>query len=354
MTDNESSDGIDGGSDPFLVEAGHLERHELYDVVHESETTRILRRGGWGIKMLSGPDTDSDNLQIEQRVSRVLPSSCSQRKVLRVDTGGHVPGMHFEWVDGATADEWLRSEAATQLPLIARLQVAVAITRAVCDFHEAGVYHGNLSPKNVILKFDEGSSFLCTATLIDYAKSVVVSDCLHSISDKQERLAYIEAASRKDLHDLGAVIYSVLGNNTQGSGGDDEEEDSNPDDSLEGQRKKRGRRQQTQPTNNLPLYLVSLVTSMITPSSDERSDDRVFYTKAKDVLSDLQLAIDKPEVYLKLHSTDDLVSRSLTLPESSFYGRKTELLMLRQSFDAMMEGKSKPCAVVVSGYAGAG
>ena len=301
--------------------------------------------------MLRSPNT-LELLQFEERVSRVLPSSCSQRKVLRVDTEGVVPGMHFEWVDGATA--LLRSEAATHLPLIARLQVALAITRAVCDFHEAGVYHGNLSLKNVVLNFDDGSSCLCTATLIDYSKSVVVSDCLHKISDKEERLAYIEAANQKDLHDLGVVVYSVLENTTRGSGGENDEEDSNSDDSLEAQRRKRGKQQQIQLTNNLPLYLISLVSSMFTPSSDEISDDKVFYTKAKDVLSDLQLAIDKPEIYLKLHSTNDLVSGSLTLPEGSFYGRKTELMMLRQSFDAMMEGKSEPCAVIVSGYAGAG
>ena len=59
--------------------------------------------------------------------------------------------------------------------LKARLHVAIAIAKTLCDHHDAGVYHNNVSDmSNIIVEtYNEGR--YCSVTLIDLAKSVLVS-----------------------------------------------------------------------------------------------------------------------------------------------------------------------------------
>ena len=337
-----------------------------YELLHESETTRIFRSDdGQGIKVLTDPNLSLDErlelFQFEQRVSYSLPPSCSQRKVLHIENGEGVPGMYFEWVDGVTVDEWLRPEVDTQLSeqtdstnmdLIARLKVAVAITKTVCDFHEAGLFHGHLSLENVILNFSGEAESCCTATLIDFAKSAILSDCSLELRDE-----FVSTKTQKDLNDLGLIIYSVLSNHIPDIEGQAEEDSSSEeaeDENSEVQARKRGRRQETEHTNHLPLYLVSLVSSLLAPTMHQRGTSKYIYTNARNVLSDLMLAAKNPETYLKVLDWANLVTRPLVLPQESFYGRRTELSMVQHSFDSMMTGGSKPCVLVVSGYAGVG
>lgn len=346
-------------------------RSELlpYHLVYESTTTRIFCNGELGAKVTIDPNLSRDQavraLRLEQKVSDCLPSSCSQRKSLRVDTYQDLPALYFDWVDGVTVGEWLRSNAEMKQPygesearanssLTTRLQLALAITKAVCDFHEAGVFHGSLNLENIILDIKGGAKNF-HATLIDYSGAVILSDCSFGIRNEQDRNAFIKATKKKDLNDLGVVLYAVLGNriqSTQQSSSD--EHNDNLEQDAEVQRSKRGKRQQIQPSNNLPLYLISLIASLLTPNVNQGGDDQVLYKNTRDVLTDLQLAVSKSHIYLKAYSSTDLVSRPLIFPQGTFYGRRTELLMLQHSFDAMMEGKNKPCAFVVSGYAGAG
>jgi predicted ATPase len=49
-----------------------------------------------------------------------------------------------------------------------------------------------------------------------------------------------------------------------------------------------------------------------------------------------------------------LLTKPLALPQNAFYGRKTELAMIKHSFDVMMEGRSQACVLAISGYAGVG
>ena len=349
-----------------------------YELLHESKTTRIFRSNGQGIKVLIYPSLSSDErlkrLQFEQRVSGRLPPSCSHRRVLHIDNRQGIPGMYFDWVDGVTIEEWLRPQEENQLSrpldsttmdLIARLRVALAITKTLCDFHEAGVFHGHLSFQNVILNFTGEAQSCCTATLIDFAKSAIRSDC-----PLEERDEFVRKKTQKDLNDLGLILYSVLSNHipdmTSSSGlvenieieedsssvKVDEEADDKGD--AETHARKRGRRQETQDPAKLPLYLVSLISSLLAPTIQQRTTRKTVYTNARNVLSDLKLAAEHPDMYLRVHRWANFVSGPLVLSEDSFYGRRTELSMVQHSFDAMMEGSNKPCILVVSGYAGAG
>lgn len=333
-----------------------------YQVVHESKTARIFRSKELGIKVFNDPNSTNKALRLELQVSFYLPSSIAQRKALRVDTYQDLPALYFEWVEGVTACEWLNNGSNETQPmqledvapaddpaLTKRLNVALAITEAICGFHECGVFHGNICLENILLDFSRPS---CSATLIDYSESVILSDSLYSIRDQQERKAFTMAAKQKDLNDLGVVLYSIISNHPRHTDRYDDQVSLN-DDTNE-QRKKKGKSQLIQTADNLPLYLVSLVSSLLTPVAKYVGHDEVQYKHPRQVLADLHLAISKPDIYLKVHRWADFVTKPLFIPQGSFYGRRTELSMLQNSFDVMLKGGNKPCVFIASGYAGAG
>ena len=331
-------------------------------IVHESKSTRIFRSNELGIKVFTDPNIINKALRLELQVSFYLPSSIKQRKALRVDTYQDLPALYFDWVEGVTAYEWLSNGSNETQPmqlgdaasaddpaLTTRLNAAIAITEAICGFHECGVFHGNICLENIVLDFSGPS---CSATLIDYSKSVILSDSLYSIRDQQERKDFTLAAKQKDLNDLGVVLYSIISNHPRRTNRCDVEVNSN-DDANE-QRNKKGKSQLIQTADNLPLYLVSLVSSLLTPVAAYVGHDQVQYKRPRQVLADLHLAISKPDIYLKIHRWADLVTKPLSIPHASFYGRRTELSMLQSSFDAMLKGGNKPCVYIAQGYAGSG
>jgi serine/threonine protein kinase len=310
-----------------------------------------------GVKVLVDPNLTRDQvvqaLQFEQKVSHSLPSSCSQRRVLRVDTFQDLPAMYFKWVEGVDMGELLKPEpdetGKNQFSMDTRLQLALAITKAVCDFHDAGVFHGNLNLENVIMDFNEGTRNY-KATLIDYSKSVIMSDASHNTLDEQDRHAFFEEKKHNDLSDLGVILYYVLSNNNIPDALGEEVENSSND--VDAQGIKRGRHDVQTP--NLPLYLASLVSALLGHTRDVEGHRRLVYKSSREVLLDLQLAAQKPGIYLKVQFWTEMLFKPLDVPHDSFHGRRTELSILQHSYNTMMEGGSKPCALVVSGCAGAG
>ena len=123
----------------------------------------------------------------------------------------------------------------------------------------------------------------------------------------------MEARKRKDLNDLGVLLYLVLGDHFQQTGHENETA-TNKESS------KRGKRQQVPRRINLPMYRVSLIASLLTPILNQGGDLKVFYsTSARDVLADLQLADEKSNIYLMLFSSTDLVSRPVIFFQCSLW-----------------------------------
>ena len=334
-----------------------------YQLVHQGAKSRIYRSDNVGIKVLTDPNMSREIklalLNNELRVANSLPASCSKQRMLRVDTFQDHPALYFEWVQGVSIREWIESGSMSvplsevadvqEADMLTRLQVAIAITKAVADFHEAGVVHGHVGLSDVIL-YAEASSW--SATLIDYSVSIMVSSLT-----ELDHLTNFEASKRIDLNNLGAILYAVFGLHIQDVGGAQAQESGcnvDVEEDPETQRNKRGKSHRCQPVHSLPLYLVTLLVSLLTPIGKWGNGDGVQYTNAQDVLSDLQLALDKPDTYLKETIWEDLATKPLALPQDSFYGRKTELSLMKHAFDVMMEGNSRACALVVSGPAGVG
>ena len=232
--------------------------------------------------------------------------------------------------------------------------MAKGIAKAVSNFHEAGVLaHANIAPANIILSFK--SKTHCDVTLIDLSKAEILSD-EHISKSKDAQEAYSARMKLNDMKALGLVLYSVLGGKDDSvAAAEDKDAPAVKDDEETDQsRSKKGRNAKQPVTNNMPFYLVSLVSSLIAPSINERGEIKYQYKSAKDVFNDLQEADKKPEVYLKPNLASEMATRTLRTPTDSFYGRLSEVSMVQQSLSIVMKSRGQPVVVSVSGHAGDG
>ena len=163
---------------------------------------------------------------------------------------------------------------------------------------------------------------------------------------------------RKDLHDLGNVLYAVLGGDGSGAKGggatnNSKEDEDDKEDYGQQRRRKRGNNQQIV-ANSLPPYLISLISALIHVTCKDGRGGQ--YSHVKDVLIDLQEASKRPDIYLKNDtlSGNYLPKNSLKIPPDSFYGRRSEVSMVLHSLDTVLKFGGKPVVTVVSGYAGTG
>jgi hypothetical protein len=133
--------------------------HDSMHIVHHGETSLILRRDNLGMKVLVNtnyrPETTLSILEGERRVSNYLPLISPHRKVRHLDSYKGCFAFKFDWVEGVTVREWLRSLDKEQVEqvggkieeegdLMTRLHVAIAIAKSVASLHEAGVTHGSI------------------------------------------------------------------------------------------------------------------------------------------------------------------------------------------------------------------
>jgi tRNA A-37 threonylcarbamoyl transferase component Bud32 len=289
-------------------------------------------------------------IEHERRVSNYLPPSCPHRKVHSLDSYKGCLGFNFDWVNGVTLGAWLKNQdlerGEKEVDLISRLSVAIAIVKAVASLHQAGVAHANISTDNVIVSFQ---SKKCSATLIDLAKAVVLSD--ENVALRED--AHLTLAGRSKINDmkaLGLVLTLVLDGELTSSV-------LNQVESVEEvnqARTKRGRNDD-QTVTNMPLYLTSLLSALIAPSLNVGGTFEYQYLNANDVLRDLQEAAKKPELYLRPYVPSNNAQMSLQdVPKGSFYGRLSEVSMVKQYLDIVKKSGGQPVVISVSGYAGAG
>lgn len=321
-----------------------------FSKVHQSETALILRCANRGMKVLVNIDGSHDKilsiLEHERRVSDYLPTSCAHRKVHGLDTHGGSFGFNFDWVEGITLGKWLEQQNAQtnqEVDLKEHIHVAISIVKAVASFHEAGVAHNNITPDNIILSFE---SRQCSATLIDLARAVVLKD---------EHVASAERLTIDDMKALGCVLYSVFeGENASLEAASDSKEKILENARADKSRAKRGRNDKQQVNKNIPLYLISLLSALVSPSLNVGGTFKYQYQNANDVLNDLHAAVKKPELYLTPHISSDKANMYVQIPRDSFYGRLSEVSMVKQALDVVKKSGGQPIIISVSGFAGAG
>ena len=362
-------DEVEGGEE--TNKSGLTPELDAPHIVHSNKTSAIYRHRKQGIKVI----IDSDEGQIsrlahEHNISKYLSSStCLYRKVLHVTEFQGKPAMYYQWTDGDTLQEWLDTITQQNIDFWNDrrvLQIAIAIAYSLSQLHDAGIAHNKLTPENIVLGTFEGCY---VATLIDLSWATI---CPGKQSDPGE---VATASIAKDLTDLGRVLNSIFTGNdvliraaetNRSEHGivtevkeseeydvteDEDSEEHNRQRLVQGNRSKQGKH--LQPGEGLPLYLSSLISTLILTDTGRSNSE--LYPNVKNVLSDLRVLAKKSQLYMKRLNYRDNNSRSrLRIPNDVFYGRQAELSLLLHALNFVAKLGGEPTMTVVSGCAGAG
>ena len=330
-------------------------------LVYSSSTTEIYRYGeDKGIKFSS-----QERIGHEERISHHLPLSCPRQKIFNLEQcadGGRF-SYHFEWVNGVTLAEWLTNQThqrnSQETQLKTRLRVAIAIAKTVGEYHDAGVAHNKLSVSNIIVEtFEQGG--YCAISLIDLSEAVLLNQGGQQYYNYDSNNVESEAARRVDLKQLGRVFQRLFGRNDEITFGQQphsvkEKETENYDRDYEvNSRKKRGKT--SRDTEGIPMYLTSMIAALINQGTDCSNDIHgETYESISLVLSDLKIAATKFSTYLgrNIDYEEASLLNHLSVPHSAFYGRQSELSVLRSSLHAVISS-GNPMMTVVAGHAGIG
>ncbi|KAL7537767.1 hypothetical protein ACHAXR_008044 [Thalassiosira sp. AJA248-18] len=258
-------------------------------------------------------------------------------------------GLSFKPTNEADQDihlpltTWLNRNSCA-FDILHHLHVARAIAIAVRDYHDAGT---SLQPNK-----------MCTSNIfiLDLADSGH-QHCIIRLPPGACGGDTNTAAKNdtvEDLKDLGLVVSELfqahIGANihpSQSGGSEteivrwvtDEDEDEQPR-----RRKKRVNRRGSD-VDGLPLYLSSMISAL--------SGGR--YTNVKDVLSDLNAAITKHDIYFRQLSTNATFMELKGNLPNYYYGQQSALLVLMHSFHTVMTpGNQQSMMVAVTGAGGMG
>jgi serine/threonine-protein kinase len=156
-----------------------------------------------------GPETEA--VQVLKQETR-LARSVTHPNVVRVFDLGESEGTYFltmEYVPGTTLTELL--ERRGPLDLAPGLQIAKQICRGLAAVHKAGVIHGDLKPRNVMVMASG------VVKLMDFGvargtrlgkREGTMGGSLHYMSPEQARGAELDPQS--DLYSAGVTFYEMF------------------------------------------------------------------------------------------------------------------------------------------------
>lgn len=164
------------------------------------DTERVLERFAWERRTLERMD--------HPHIARILDAGTAQ--------DGR-PYVVLELVDGQPVTRWCDAHA---LPVAARVDLMIAVCRAVQHAHDRGVLHRDLKPGNVLVREVDGRPVPC---VIDFgiAKALDPTDGLLTMTGLQLGTpAYMspeqragDAAGvdvRSDVYALGVMLYELM------------------------------------------------------------------------------------------------------------------------------------------------
>jgi predicted ATPase/class 3 adenylate cyclase len=159
--------------------------------------------------------TVSERLNNEFRILQRLPHAGHCRRVLATEPYGASVALFFMYADGASLAEHISQRA---LPLDEFLRLAILMTEAVAEVHDAEIVHKDICPNNFIVSGATGD-----VTLIDFDRASMIpreSVEIRSPGALEGTLAYMSPEQtgrmnrtvdyRTDLYSLGATFYEML------------------------------------------------------------------------------------------------------------------------------------------------
>lgn len=137
--------------------------------------------------------------------------------IVNVAGSGKTPFFAMEFIDGVTAVEFIESR---QLDTTARLELFVAICRAVAHAHESEVIHRDLKPGNIVVDgagnpkvVDFGLARISEAGSSDHSlrtKTGQVVGTIPYMSPEQIAGDATRVDHRTDVYSLGVILYQFL------------------------------------------------------------------------------------------------------------------------------------------------
>jgi len=340
--------------------ANNAENNRNPRLVYQSVTTAVyqLPLEDKGIKVIL--DRNSSDEQIirkllhEQYVSNFLPSSCRKRRVIDITSFERQPALTFKWDSGITVNDWIHiARIGPRVDLNVRIRAAMAIAKTLSDFHDGGVVYNRLTPENIVLE-PVSSDFV--ATFIDFSGAIIYEeDNRFNVDAQFERQAKI-----LDLKRLGLVLNDLLGGEEgalanlalDDGGGGESGTRSDPDSD----RRKRGKH--STGAEGLPLYLASLISTLL-KGKDGSTSSELFcyeYASSKDVYLDLKVLVESnsDSCLRKFNKLDgSAIMSQMRLHKGMFYGRQVQMSML-STLCQLVFSTDKPLLAMVSGPSGAG
>ena len=161
--------------------------------------------------------TDSDQLERFRREARAVAQLSHPHIVTVIDAGEDgdrehaAPYIVFEFVDGETLKQRIRSEG--RLPVPEAIAYAVEIARALGAAHERAIVHRDVKPQNVLVD-QEGSAkvtdFGIARTLTE--EGLTADGRVLGTTDyvSPEQALGHPVTGQSDLYSLGIVLYEML------------------------------------------------------------------------------------------------------------------------------------------------
>lgn len=233
---------IDGGDKKYYPHAPLLNLYKPLEQCSESgawgsvNKHRLLRTTVWAdagaevalkiipqkvlLRMLGGPDLETAEERVvrEFLIGRCHDSSLLARSydIFKVDIHGYdlKPTPHYGIVMDFINGKPLAKDVLSSMSIERRLRIAIALTRAVAEFHKYGV-HRDIKPGNAILKDNTDSDVV----LVDYGIAKGETD--NTITDGNANFAALYAAPQQidnpadehradDVYELGLSLAELL------------------------------------------------------------------------------------------------------------------------------------------------
>jgi tetratricopeptide (TPR) repeat protein len=199
------------GNYRILREAGRGAMGVVYEAEHASLGRRVA------LKVL--PPHFAQNSEVLDRFRREARSAASLHHtnivpVFEVGNEGDAVFYAMQFIDGLTAEQWIRDEAGKSMALADRCRFAAQIGRQVAEglgfAHARGIIHRDIKPSNLLLD-DAGRVWIA-----DFGLAKTHEDGLTEVGSVLGTLPYMaperfanQGDARADLYALGLTLYEM-------------------------------------------------------------------------------------------------------------------------------------------------
>jgi predicted ATPase/signal transduction histidine kinase/GAF domain-containing protein len=201
-----------------------LNGFQVIEQLHASRRSVVQRArrqdGGAPVVLKSnGPDVPPEQALARHEHEREILQSLRSDLVIKayeIVRTGPLAALVLEDFGGESLRRWLDHGP---LPFEEALQIALLTARALCDVHDAGVFHRDINPHNIVynrqsralklIDFDIATTFRMAATR-RFAASGALAGTLRYMAPEQTGRMNRGADQRADLYSLGMTLYELF------------------------------------------------------------------------------------------------------------------------------------------------